>query len=77
MRQYFRFLFGVLDTVLLYFGGATRLGRGSVIHRRLGRGGGGGGQGERGRVLPKRLKSGSGHHRLEACGLSNGRYKIV
>ena len=36
-----------------------------------GRGGGG-----RGDVMPKRLQSGSGHHRLESCGPSNGRHKI-
>ena len=34
---------------------------------------GGGGEG----VLPKSLKSGSAHHRLEACGPSNGRHKIA
>ena len=27
--------------------------------------------------MPKRLKSGSGHHRLEICGPSNGRHKIA
>ena len=41
------------------------------------RAGGGGGKGERGGVMPKRLKSGSGHHRLEICGPSNGRHKIA
>ena len=42
-------------------------------------GGGGGwrGGGWRGGVLPKRLKSGSGHHRLESYGPSNGRHKIT
>ena len=38
------------------------------------------GQGEgggRGYVMPKRLKSGFGHHRLESCGPSNGRLKIA
>ena len=29
------------------------------------------------RVMPKRLKSGSGHHRLEICGPSNGRHKTA
>ena len=28
-------------------------------------------------VMPKRLKSGFGHHRLESCGPSNGRHKIA
>ena len=49
------------------------------------RGTGGGGEGEReeggrggrGIVMPKRLKSGFGHHRIESCGLSNGRHKIA
>ena len=27
--------------------------------------------------MPKRLESGSGHHRLEFCGPSNGRHKIL
>ena len=42
-------------------------------------GGGEGGEGRRGRgsVMPKRLKSGSGHHRLEICGPSNGRHKLA
>ena len=45
-------------------------------------GGGEGGRGEggekgRGDVMPKRLKSGFGHHRLESCGPSNGRDKIA
>ena len=36
------------------------------------------GRGRRGGgVLPKRLKSGSGHHRLENCGPSNSRHKIA
>ena len=39
-------------------------------------GGGARGEGGRGSVLPKRLKSGSGCHRPEACGLSNGRHKL-
>ena len=39
--------------------------------------GGWGGGGGRGGVLPKRLKSGSGHHRLEICGPSHGRHKIA
>ena len=37
-----------------------------------GRGGGG-----RGGVMLKRLNFGSGHHRLESCGPSNGRHKIA
>ena len=37
--------------------------------------GGGGNRG--GSVLPKRLKSGSGHHRLDICGPSNGRHMIA
>ena len=36
-----------------------------------------GGRRGRGGVMPKRLKSGSGHHRLEICGPSNGRHKIA
>ena len=41
-----------------------------------GEGGGGGGRaGREGAVLPKRLKSWSGHHRPEACWPSNGRHK--
>ena len=28
-------------------------------------------------VMPKRLKSGSDHHRLKICGPSNGRHKIT
>ena len=39
--------------------------------------GGGGGEMGRGGVMPQRLKSGSGHHRLEICGPSNGRHKIT
>ena len=42
-----------------------------------GRGREGGGGGGRGGVMPKRLKSGSGHHRLKICGPSNGRHKIA
>ena len=47
-----------------------------------GEGGGEGGRGKgggagRGGVMPKRLKSGFGHHRLEMCGPSNGRHKIA
>ena len=38
---------------------------------------GGGGRGGGGGVMPKRLKSGFGHHRLESCGPSNGRHKIA
>ena len=49
------------------------------ISKRPGGTGGGGGRegrgGGRGGVLPKILKSGSGHHRPEGCGLSNGRHK--
>ena len=33
--------------------------------------------GGRGDVMPKRLKSGFGHHRLESCGPCNGRDKIA
>ena len=36
-----------------------------------------GGRGGRGSVMPKRLKSGFGHHRLVSCGPSNGRHKIA
>ena len=39
--------------------------------------GGGRGRGGKGGVMPKRLKSGSGHHGLEICGPSNGRPKIA
>ena len=39
-------------------------------------GGGMEGSGGKGGVMPKRLTSGSGHHRLEACGPSNGRHKL-
>ena len=35
------------------------------------------GGGEGGGVMPEGLKSGSGHHRLESCGPSNGRDKIA
>ena len=42
-----------------------------------GRGNGGGGGGGRGGVMPKRLRSGSGHHRLEGCGPWNGRHKLA
>ena len=38
---------------------------------------GGRGEGGRGDVLPERLKSGSGHHRLEMCGPSNGHHKLA
>ena len=38
---------------------------------------GGGGEGGRGGVLLKRLKSGSGHHRLDVCGPSNGCHKLA
>ena len=41
------------------------------------RGEGGKGGGGRGGVMPKELKSGFGHHRLESCGPSNGRHKIA
>ena len=50
------------------------------ISKRLGKGGRGGrGEGGMGGggVLPKRLKSGSGHHRLKICGPSNGRHKLA
>ena len=47
-----------------------------------GEGGGGGGTGRRvgggkGGCHAKRLKSGFGHHRLESCGPSNGRDKMI
>ena len=47
--------------------------------KRGGRGEGGRGKGEGGRggVMPKKLRSGSGHHRLEDCGPSNGRHKLA
>ena len=55
--------------------------------KRPGRGGEGGGVGRvrreegggrgRGGVLPKRRKSGSGHHRLEEFWPSNGRHKLA
>ena len=51
-------------------GGGGRRGGGRV-------GGGKDGGGKRGGVMPKRLKSGFGHHRLESCGPSNGRDKIA
>ena len=35
------------------------------------------GEGGRGGAMPKRLKSGFGHHRLEICAPSNGRHKIA
>ena len=44
---------------------------------RGGRGEGRVGEGGRGGVLPKKLKSGSGYHRLEVCGSSNGRHKLA
>ena len=49
------------------------------ISKRSGGGGrgGGGGKGGRGGVMPKRLKSGFGQHRLERCGPYNGRHKIT
>ena len=51
------------------------------ISKRSGKGGvgGEGGKEERGKggILPKLLKSGSGHHRLEVCGPSNGRHKLA
>ena len=53
----------------------------------MGRGGEGTGGGERewekgrtggrGRAMPKRMKPGFGHHRLESCGPSNGRHKLA
>ena len=48
-----------------------------LVWRGGGRGEGGRGGGGRGGVMPKRLKSGSGHHRLEIWGRSNGRHKIA
>ena len=35
------------------------------------------GRGGRGRLAQETIKSGSGHRRLEACGPSNGRHKLV
>ena len=53
-------------------GGAGRGGAGR------GRGAGGGGGGQRGGVMPKkRLRSESGHHRLEACGPFNVPHKLA
>ena len=43
---------------------------------RRGEGGGGAGGG-RGSVLPKKLESGSGHHRLKICEHSTGRHKLA
>ena len=40
-------------------------------------GSGVGGEGGRRGVLPGRLKSGAGHHRLEVCGPSNGRQNLA
>ena len=37
----------------------------------------GGGMGGRGSVMPKRLKSGFGHLRIDSCGPCNGRHKIA
>ena len=37
----------------------------------------GGPEGRRGGVLPKRLKFGSGHLRLDVCGPSNGRKNLA
>ena len=36
-----------------------------------------GGEGGRRGVLPGRLKSGAGHHRLEVCGPANGRQDLA
>ena len=36
-----------------------------------------GGERGRGSVMPERLKSGFGHHRIKSCGPSNGRHKIA
>ena len=44
---------------------------------RGGRGAEGGGEKGGGVVMPKRLKSGPGHYRLEICGPSDGRHKIA
>ena len=60
--------------------GEGGVGEGGVGEGGVGEGGvgeGGGREGGRGGVLPKRLKSGSGHHRLELCGPSNGRHKLA
>ena len=64
---------------------AARKDCGSAIYRRHpwaagGRGGGERGErgeGGRGGVMPERLKSGFGHHRLEGCGPSNRHHKIA
>ena len=48
----------------------------SLSGRGKGRGiGGAGGRGGTGGVMPKRLKSGFGHYRIESCGPSNGRHR--
>ena len=52
--------------------GGRRGGRGRSEGER-----GEGGNGGRGGVMPKRLRSGSGHHCLEACGPYNGRHKLA
>ena len=51
--------------------------RGRVTGGKGDGGEGGKGGGRRGGVLPKRLKSGSGNHRLDMCGPSNGRHKVA
>ena len=57
---------------------ASPSGRGEGGRGEMGGGRGEGGGRGRGGVLPKRLKSGSGHHRHgEICGPSNGRHKIA
>ena len=56
-------------------------GEGGGAGRGLGEGGRGegereeGGRGGRWSVMPKRLKSGFGHHRIESCGPFNDRHK--
>ena len=57
----------------LYAAGGRGRGEGGRGGREGGRGGGGQGEGGRGGVLPKRLKFGSGHHRLDVGGPSHGR----
>ena len=60
------------------WGGAWRVEAGKAGGGEGGRGNGGkGGGGERGAVMPKRLNSEFGRHRLESCRVSNGRHKIA
>ena len=52
-------------------------GRGRRGGRKGGGGTGGGEGGGRGVLMPQRLKSRSGRHRLEICGPSDGRHKVA